>query len=126
MLYQRNIMERFQWVISSFFLLTIIATQGARSRRGASAAGCPAAHASASATCPCAALGEGTNGVSTGGVTASFDVFDGGTFWVLALTYFCLPKSARVYLFPQSDTINYFCSGLINVDPICPQPSHVI
>ena len=25
--------------------------------------------------------------------------FDRGTFWVLPLTYFCLPKSARAYLF---------------------------
>ena len=26
--------------------------------------------------------------------------FDRGTFWVLPLAYFCLPKSARAYLFP--------------------------
>ena len=25
--------------------------------------------------------------------------FDRGTFWVLPLTYFCLPKGARTYLF---------------------------
>ena len=46
---------------------------------------------------------QGTTGVSTHGVTASlFMFFDRGTFWVLPLTYFCLPESARVYVFPQS------------------------
>ena len=44
---------------------------------------------------------KGTNGVSTNGVTANFICFDRGTFWVLPLTCFFLPKSARVYLFPQ-------------------------
>ena len=33
-----------------------------------------------------------TNGVSTNGVTAKFRLFDRGTFWVLPLTYFYLPK----------------------------------
>ena len=43
---------------------------------------------------------KGTNGVSTNGVTAFLTTyFDRGTFWVLPLTYFYLPKSARVYLF---------------------------
>ena len=46
-----------------------------------------------------------------------------GTFWVLPLTYFDIPKSARAYLFSQSVKIHYFCSGPISVDPICPQPS---
>ena len=50
---------------------------------------------------------KGTNGLSTNGVTAIFMFFDRGTFWVLPLTYFCLPKSARAYLFPQSVKINY-------------------
>ena len=69
------------------------------------------------------ALRKGAEGVSTSGVTAiSFQVFDGGTFWVLPLTYFYLPKGARAYLFPQSIRIRYFCSGPIRVDPICPQP----
>ena len=45
-----------------------------------------------------------------------------GTFWVLPLTCFYLPKSARAYLFPQSVKIHYFCSSPISVDPICPQP----
>ena len=53
---------------------------------------------------------KGTNGVSTNGVTAIFS-FLTGTFWVLPLTYFTLPKSARAYLFPQSVEIHYFCSG---------------
>ena len=67
---------------------------------------------------------RGTNGVSTPGVTATFISFDSGTFWVLPLTYFYLPKSARPYLCPHSHKIHYFCSGPISVDPICPQPRH--
>ena len=39
---------------------------------------------------------KGTDGVSTNGVIANFVFFDRGTFWVLPLTYFCLPRSARV------------------------------
>ena len=50
-------------------------------------------------------------------------VFLTGTLWVLPLTYFCHPKSARAYLFPQSVKIHQFCSGPISVDPICPQPN---
>ena len=49
--------------------------------------------------------------------------FDRGTFGVLPLTYFYLPKSARVYLFPKSVKIHNFCSGPISVDPICPRPN---
>ena len=54
-----------------------------------------------------------------------FIFFDRGTLWVLPLTYFyfCLPKSARAYIFPQYVNIHYFCSGPISVAPICPQPS---
>ena len=63
---------------------------------------------------------KGTDGVSTNGVTAIFMIFDRRTFWVLPLIYFYLPKSARAYLFPQSDKNNpYFCSGPISVDAIC-------
>ena len=51
-----------------------------------------------------------------------FSFCDRGTFWVLKLTCFYLPKSARAYLFPQSVKINYFCSGPMSVDPIRPQP----
>ena len=61
---------------------------------------------------------KGRNGVSTNGVTATFMFFDRVNLWVLPLTYFYLPKSARVYLFPQSVKIHYFCSGPISVDPI--------
>ena len=50
--------------------------------------------------------------------------FGGGTFWVLPLAYFYLPKSARAYLLPQSVEVRYyFCSGPASVDPICPQPN---
>ena len=45
-----------------------------------------------------------------------------GPFGVLGLAYFCLAKSARAYLFPQSTKTHYFCSGPVSVDPICPQP----
>ena len=64
----------------------------------------------------------GTNGVSTHGVTAHFMFLVRGTFWVLPLTYFYLPKSARAYLFPQSVKIIYLRGDPISVDPICPQP----
>ena len=60
---------------------------------------------------------KGTNGVSTNVVTANVMFFDRGTFWVLPLTCFCLPKSARAYIFPQSDKINYFCSAPLVVTP---------
>ena len=63
--------------------------------------------------------------VSTHGVTAKLVFFDRGAFRVPPLTYFHIPQSARAYLFPQSDKINYFCSGAISVDPICPPPTLV-
>ena len=72
-----------------------------------------------------AVLWKGTNGVSTNGVTANFMLFDRGTFWVLPLIYFYIPKSAMAYLFPQSVKNPYFCSGPINADPIGSQPHHV-
>ena len=64
---------------------------------------------------------KGTNGVSTNGFPADFKLFGRGTFWVLPLTLFHLPKSATAYLFLQSIKIHGFCSGPISVDPICPQ-----
>ena len=71
-------------------------------------------------------LGKGTNGVSTNGVTAdSMISFDRGTFGVLPLTYFYLPKSGRAYLFSQSVKNIYLCSGPISVDPICLQPTNI-
>ena len=48
---------------------------------------------------------------------------DRGTFWVRLVTYFCLPKNARAYLFSPICQIRYFCSGPISVDPISPQPN---
>ena len=74
----------------------------------------------------CTGTRKGTNEVSTNGVTANFMFFDRGPFGVLPLTYFEIPKSASAYLFPQSDKIDYFCSGLISVDPICPQPRYLL
>ena len=52
-----------------------------------------------------------------------FVVFDRGTFWVLPLANFYLPKNARAYLFPQCVKIHYFCSGPISVDPSRPHPT---
>ena len=60
--------------------------------------------------------------VSTNGATANFMFFGRGTFWVLPLTYFYLPKSARAYLFTNPSNNKYFCSDPISVEPICPQP----
>ena len=60
--------------------------------------------------------------VSANGVTARFRFFDRGTFWVLLLTCFYLPKSARAYLFPQSDKQILLLQRPHSVDPICPQP----
>ena len=47
----------------------------------------------------CSAPGQGQMWVSTNGVTVDFIFFYGGTFWVLLLTQFCFPKSARTYYF---------------------------
>ena len=72
-----------------------------------------------------ALLGKGQMGSALmNGVTAIYFCmfFDRGTFWVLPLTYFYLPKSARAYLF-QSAKIHDLRSGPIGVDPICPQPN---
>ena len=71
-----------------------------------------------------AAIGKGQMGSALMG-SLHFLFFDRGTFWVLPLSYFYLPKSARAYRFPQSVKINHFCSGPISVDPICPQPRQV-
>ena len=65
---------------------------------------------------------RGTNGVSTNWVAANFVFFDRGTFGVLPSTYFYLPGSARVYLFPQSVKSHYLCSCPISVDTTGPQP----
>ena len=50
---------------------------------------------------------KGTSVVSNDGVTANKHVFfDRGTFWVLPLSYFYTPRSARARLFPQPDNKN--------------------
>ena len=66
---------------------------------------------------------KGTDRVGTNGVTAKLMFCDRGTFWVFPLTYFDLPKSAGAYLFSQSIKNDYFCSGPISADPVCPPPS---
>ena len=66
-------------------------------------------------------FGKGQTGSALMG-SPQISCFLTGTFWVLTLTYFYLPKSAMAYLFPQSVEIHYFCSGPISVHPICPQP----
>ena len=65
---------------------------------------------------------KGTNGVSTMG-SLQISCFLTGTFWVLPLIYFYIPRSARAYPFYPTYQIHYFCSGPISVDPICPQPT---
>ena len=64
---------------------------------------------------------RGANGLSANGFAANVISFDGCAFWVLLLSYSCLSKSARAYLFPQSVKHDYFCSGPIIADPIRPQ-----
>ena len=68
-----------------------------------------------------ARLRKGTDGVSTTGVPANliFRFCLTGAFWVVPLTYFYLPKSAREHLFSQSVKTHYFCGGPRSVDPIC-------
>ena len=68
------------------------------------------------------AFGNGHIGVSTNG-SLHYLFFDRGTFWVLPLTCFYLPRVARAYLFPQPVKIHYFCSGPMSVDPTCPRPN---
>ena len=46
-----------------------------------------------------------------------------GTFWSLPLTYFCLPKSARAYRFPNPSKLITFAAAPFSVDPISPQPN---
>ena len=51
-------------------------------------------------------LGKGQMGSALMGALQT-SCFDRGTFWVLPLTHFCLPNSARAYLLPQSVKIRY-------------------
>ena len=57
------------------------------------------------------------------GSLQSLSCLDRGTFSLLPLICFYLPKSDRAYLFQQSVKVRYFCSGPIRVDPISPRPS---
>ena len=69
-------------------------------------------------------IGKGQMGSALMG-SLQISCFFTGTFWVLPLIYFCLPKNARAYLFfSQSVKTHYFCFGPISVDPIGPQPTH--
>ena len=54
---------------------------------------------------------KGTTGVSTGWVTANFVFFDRGTFWVLPLTYFYLPQSARANFFTDLSKFMTFAAA---------------
>ena len=74
---------------------------------------------------PAGAAGASERDKMGSALTGSLQIscFLTGIFGVLRVTCLYLPKSARVYLFPQPVKIPYFCSGPINVDPICPQPS---
>ena len=61
--------------------------------------------------------------VSVGkGQMGSALIFDRGTVWVLPLSYFNLPKSARAYLFPQSVKLISFAASPLVLTCICPQP----
>ena len=60
---------------------------------------------------------KGTHGVRANGVTADFMFFDRGFVGVLPLIYLHLPRSARVYLFPQSVKLPYVCSSPVGVAP---------
>ena len=44
-------------------------------------------------------------------------LFDRELFWVLPLTYFYLPKSARAYLFPQSVKFITFAAAALALTP---------
>ena len=70
----------------------------------------------------CWDFGEGQMGSALMGSLQIAMFFDRGTFGVLPLIYFYIPRSARAYLFFQSVKIHHFCSGPISVDPSCPQP----
>ena len=64
---------------------------------------------------------KGTNGVSPHGVTAQVACFDEGLFGTPV--DFIFPKMPGHTFFSTPATlINYFRSGPISVDPICPQP----
>lgn len=64
------------------------------------------------------ALRKGAEGVSTSGVTAiSFQVFDGGTFWVLPLTTFIFPKVPGRSFFPKASKLVTFAAAPVVLTP---------
>ena len=67
---------------------------------------------------------RGANGVSTNGGTAILYVFDRGTFQVLLLTHFCIPKSARAYLSPKSVKIITFAAAPLALTPVVRNQGH--
>ena len=54
--------------------------------------------------------------VSISGVQSFAPLFL-STFWVLPLTYFDLPQSARAHIFPQSVKRNYFAAAPLVLTP---------
>ena len=56
-------------------------------------------------------------GSASHGVTANFMFHERGTFWVLLLTYFYLPKSAREYLFPDLSNFITFAAAPLVLTP---------
>ena len=61
---------------------------------------------------------RGATGVSTNGVTANFMFFDRWTFGGLQLTYFYLPKSARMYLLPNLSKIIICAADPLVLTPV--------
>ena len=60
---------------------------------------------------------KGTNGVSTHGVAADIMIFDRGTFWVLTLTYFYLPKVPGRTSFPNLSKLITFAAAPLVLTP---------
>ena len=68
-------------------------------------------------------FGKGQTGSALMGSLQHFMFFDRGTFWVLLLTYFYLPKSARAYIFPQPVKIITFAAAPLVLTPFVPNQS---
>ena len=62
-------------------------------------------------------FGKGQTGSALMGSLQHFMFFDRGTFWVLLLTYFYLPKSARAYFFSQSVEFITFAAAPLVLTP---------
>ena len=59
---------------------------------------------------------KGTNGVSTNGITANL-FFDRGTFWVLPIIYFYLPKVPGRTFFPNLSKLITFAAAPLVLTP---------